>query len=241
MLKKTDAPEPPAAFAQNAAVLMACFFGLQASYITWGIIQEYIMTRTYKAGKFPSAVFIVFSNRLTACLVALLVTVYKHGRPTAGTSLMNYFPSSLSNVLSSWGQYAALDYVSFPMQTLFKSSKIIPVMLAGKLLDKKKYPVVEYLEAVVITIGIGIFMIANKMSKTKEGGGKAGIDDSSPIGIAFLCLYVASDAFTSQWQSRVFKRNKQVDQFQVQPQTEDRKRKTAIDRRPQRALSSADS
>ena len=40
----------------------------------------------------------------------------------------------------------ALRYVSFPLQTLSKSAKIIPVMLMGRLLNGKTYPCVEFVE-----------------------------------------------------------------------------------------------
>ena len=40
--------------------------------------------------------------------------------------------SAVSNLLSSWCQYEALKYVSFPCQTLFKSFKLLPVMVMGK-------------------------------------------------------------------------------------------------------------
>ena len=44
----------------------------------------------------------------------------------------------------------ALRYVSFPLQTLSKSAKIIPVMLMGRLLNGKTYPCVEFV-AVTLT------------------------------------------------------------------------------------------
>ena len=42
-----------------------------------------------------------------------------------------YAPASLSNSISSWAQYEALKYVSFPTQVLSKSCKVIPVMLVS--------------------------------------------------------------------------------------------------------------
>lgn len=42
-----------------------------------------------------------------------------------------------SNVMSSWFQYEALKYVSFPTQVLAKASKVIPVMLMGKVVQGK--------------------------------------------------------------------------------------------------------
>ena len=44
-------------------------------------------------------------------------------------------------------RYECLKYVSFPTQTLFKSSKVIPVMLVGRVVHGKRYEPLEYLEA----------------------------------------------------------------------------------------------
>ena len=35
--------------------LIFCFFGLQVSYVLWGVAQEQIMTQVYKPGKFTSS------------------------------------------------------------------------------------------------------------------------------------------------------------------------------------------
>ena len=53
-------------------------------------------------------------------------------------------------MLSSWCQYEALKYVSFPTQMLFKCFKLAPIMLMGKFLGNKDYPVYDYLVAIMI-------------------------------------------------------------------------------------------
>ena len=56
-------PTPPAAAAESleakALRLLACFVGLQGSYVTWGFLQEKVMTQRYAPGMFPSSVFLV--------------------------------------------------------------------------------------------------------------------------------------------------------------------------------------
>ena len=61
-------------------------------------------------------------------------------------------------MLSSWCQYEALRYVSFPATTLFKSFKLAPVMLMGKILGNKTYPQYDYVIALMIGVGIAMFM-----------------------------------------------------------------------------------
>lgn len=115
-------------FFKQAATFVACFVGLQASYLTWGYMQELIMTTEFTPtprvpdGKFPSAAFCVFSNRFLAVIVALIAVRIKHGAFFANNKapLYAFTPCALSNTMSSWSQYASLKYVSFPVQTVFK-------------------------------------------------------------------------------------------------------------------------
>lgn len=101
----------------------------------------------------------------------------------------------------------ALRYVSFPLQTLSKSAKIIPVMLMGRLLNGKSYPCVEFVEAALISLGVSLFSFSEK---TREGG-----SETQLLGLLMLALYVVADSFTSQWQSRVYREHPTVDQFQA--------------------------
>ena len=184
---------------------MFCFIGLQASYLTWGVMQEKIMTTKMNPtplvpdGIFPSATFCVFSNRFLAIIVAASVCTYLYGTVQTPAPLWYYTPCALSNTLSSWGQYAALKYVSFPLQVLFKSAKVIPVMLMGKVLNKKAYPWVEYAEAVMITLGVATFGLCREKTPGKAEG------ETEFFGLLCLTLYICSDAFTSQWQDRINK------------------------------------
>lgn len=191
-----------------------CFFGLQISYITWGMMQELIMTTKFAPtelspdGMFPSASFCVFSNRCLAIIVALCVCWYKHGTIKCSAPIYAFLPCALSNTCSSTAQYAALNYVSFPMQNLFKSTKVIPVMGMGILLKGTSYKAIEYIEAFVITLGVLLF------SMTRDHGQKSS-GDTSVIGIILLCCYVFFDSFTSQWQSRIYRDYGKIDQYHM--------------------------
>jgi len=222
----------------KAIRMLACFVGLQASYITWGLVQERIVTKAYGEGDdaefFPSSAFLVFGNRFLALFLAAAIVYWPwFGRrggaaataaaataAAAGTGgscasrgfkapLLQYAPASLSNILSSWAQYEALKYISFPTQVLSKSSKIIPVMLVGRLLHRKSYPWSEYAEAAFITLGVTVFSLNEKKPKAGHEGGS-----DSMIGYLLLALYLTCDSFTSQWQDKVFKKF-HVSQFQM--------------------------
>lgn len=203
------------------AKLLFCFFGLQASYLLWGIAQEQLMTSKYKTGTFKNSTFCVFANRVLALLIALIIVYYKHGNYAfSGDSSRSkenlkqvpfylYAPSSISNTLSSWAQYEALKYISFPSQVLSKSCKIIPVMLVGILINKKNYPLREYIDAILITVGVLSFTFSDKLS------GNNNIEKEDTFyGIFLLIFYLFCDSFTSQWQSKVYK-STGIDQYQM--------------------------
>lgn len=205
--------------AQNLPKLLFCFFGLQVSYIVWGIVQEQLMTQEYGGKKFESASFCVFGNRFFALFIALGIVLYQkqfskdtvvvEDKVSAFDSKKNqnistpfyaYAACSASNSLSSFAQYEALKYISFPMQVLSKSCKIIPVMLAGILLNKQSYPKAEYIDAVIITIGVTMFTVSERHSESHTS------EHEDPFwGVILLAIYLACDSFTSQWQDRVYK------------------------------------
>mmetsp|Transcript_19534 Transcript_19534/g.31657 ORF Transcript_19534/g.31657 Transcript_19534/m.31657 type:complete len:396 (+) Transcript_19534:94-1281(+) len=193
----------PDFFAQALRFLF-CFCGLQMSYLTWGYMQELIMTTTFEPtpsapdGRFPSAAFCVFSNRFLAIIVAIIAVKIRHGAVLANNvaPLMAFAPCALSNTMSSWSQYASLRYVSFPVQTVFKSSKIIPVMIMGKVLKGTGYPTSQYVEAFMITVGVAIFSVFSKSSDKDN--------TTELIGLLFMCMYICFDCFTSQWQDKVY-------------------------------------
>lgn len=193
--------------------LLVCFFGLQLSYVTWGVVQELLMTQEYKPGRFRSATFCVFGNRFLALFVALafvLVKRFTNNKPLKEAPYYYYAPSSISNSVSSWAQYEALKHVSFPSQVLSKSCKLIPVMIVGMLVNKKTYPLSEYVEAVLITLGVALFTLSEKSSESSHPGGQ----QDTLVGVVLLATYLMADSFTSQWQSKVYKSHG-VDQYQM--------------------------
>lgn len=213
---------------QTVLEFLFCFVGLQCSYITWGLMQELIMTTQFEAtehvenGMFPSATFCVLSNRAIAIAVGFCICYYKHGRissPVAPTYVL--IPCALSNTVSSFCQYASLSYVDFPLQNLFKSTKVIPVMLMGKFLKGTIYPWVQYGEAALISVGVVIFSQANSIMGSEEPeDNMTGSDESDAsmmrtYGLGLLCGYVMFDSFTSQWQSKVYSDYGKIDQYHM--------------------------
>uniref|UniRef100_A0A8C4N1G8 Adenosine 3'-phospho 5'-phosphosulfate transporter 1 n=2 Tax=Eptatretus burgeri TaxID=7764 RepID=A0A8C4N1G8_EPTBU len=189
---------------QQALRLVICIIGLQASYLTWGVLQERVMTRTYGKGdstvgeRFNDSQFLVFMNRVLAFATAGMCCLVTQ-QPRHGVPMYKYSFCSLSNILSSWCQYEALKFVSFPTQVLAKASKVIPVMLMGKVVSKKTYEHWEYCTAGLISVGVSMFLL----SRGDE------IKHSSTVttfsGLIIMASYILFDSFTSNWQDVLFK------------------------------------
>ncbi|KAK8380437.1 hypothetical protein O3P69_016785 [Scylla paramamosain] len=186
--------------------LSFCFLGLQVSYLTWGVLQEKIMTKEYhnsegSIGHFKDSQFLVFVNRILAfMLAAMYLTCSRQPRHTA--PIYKYSYCSFSNIMSSWCQYEALKYVTFPTQVLAKASKVIPTMIMGKIIASKKYEYYEYVTAVLISIGMTLFLLGS----TEAHGTTS--SSTTMSGVIILVGYMSFDAFTSNWQGELFTQHK---------------------------------
>ena len=161
--ESSEEKEKARSVVQEGVQLVFCSLGLLGSYSTWGYLQEKIMTTDYvdslgNKGRFNDSQFLVFVNRILAFALALLVILFRR-QPRHKAPLFKYSFCSFSNIMSSWCQYEALKYISFPTQVLAKASKVIPVMAMGKIVGKKKYEYYEYVVAVLISVGMTLFLL----------------------------------------------------------------------------------
>lgn len=209
-----DAPAAAAAFTQRRIFrLVFSFFGLQISYLLWGLLQERIMTQTYDDEKFNNSQFLVFVNRFLATLIAYIsVRIWSATRKSsnARAPLFCYGIISYANCMSTWFQYESLLYISFPVQVIAKSIKTIPVMLVGRFVSGKTYPVRQYVLMLIMASGIALFLTGYEEGGSKGGLLKKAARHLSPIttfnGFILLTCYLGFDAFTSNYQKNVFDR-----------------------------------
>lgn len=185
----------------EGAILMFCFLGLQGTYLTWGVLQEKVMTQEYvdsdnNKGHFTDSQFLVFVNRILAFGLSGIYILCKR-QPRRTAPLYKYVYCSFSNIMSSWCQYEALKFISFPTQVLAKASKIIPVMIMGKFVSRKKFEYYEYVTAVFISLGMIFFMLGS--AEDRPGG-----NVTTFSGLILLAAYILFDSFTSNWQDALF-------------------------------------
>ena len=149
--------------------------------------------------RFTYSLLLVLCNRLVTVVVAatLLVSQGQDLRPVAPAQA--YAAVSVSNVVATFCQYEALKHVSFPLQTLGKCAKMIPVMVWGTMIMRKRYSGKDYGVALLVTAGCTLFLLTGEI-RSKHGG-----SNSSLYGILLMLGYLGFDGFTSTFQDKLFK------------------------------------
>merc|ERR1719395_111241 len=167
---------------------------------------------------FPSVSFLVCANRVMATILAFIVVKYVEKKPLGifggvdaeGSVRIACLLPSLTNVAATWFQYASLWYVTFPTQMLFESLKLIPVLICGQVFMKRSAPMREWIDALLITVGVLVFMW---YTETDPSAG-AFSWKSHGVGMLMLLGFLLSDAVTPSLQKRAFS-NSNLDAFQM--------------------------
>ena len=186
---------------QEIGSVLFCGVGLIGSYLAWGYLQEKIMTTNYEdslgnKAMYKNSQFLVFVNRILAFFIAVVMMSVQR-QPRHKAPLYKYSYCSFSNIMSSWCQYEALKFVSFPTQVLAKASKVIPVMLMGKVVSNKKYEYYEYVVAVLISVGMTAFLFGKSSEDQPD-------KSTTFAGFFILVSYMCFDSFTSNWQGALY-------------------------------------
>lgn len=197
--------------------LAICAVMLNLTFVSWGLLQERMLTRRYPrlTGEyFTYSYALVFTNRFWTLVMSGLMMLYFKPRTSRTTIIYEYSFPSISNMLSSWCQYEALRYVSFPAVTIFKAFKLAPVMVMGKLLGNHSYPQHEYVAAIFIGVGIAMFMTStDELTFDLDVHGEH--TSAKWTGVMLLIFYLFFDSFTSQWQSRMFKSHRDLSMIEL--------------------------
>jgi adenosine 3'-phospho 5'-phosphosulfate transporter B2 len=184
--------------------VLGCVTGVVGALLVYGILQERIMTRPYGEGadaeRFTFSVFLVMNNRCVSMIVAAVVLALKRGLVSPVAPIYSYAAVSASNVVATTCQYEALKYVSFPVQTLGKCAKMIPVMIWGYAINGKTYKIADYLVACGVMTGCTLFAMYGETKSSSAEGPSTGI-----YGIALMLGYLGFDGFTSTFQDKLFK------------------------------------
>lgn len=195
--------------------LIFCAAGLIISFTVWGLVQERILTQTYNGDFFVYSYGLVFMNRLGGLLFSAVLMRY-FAVSWQAAHLWEYSFPSVANMLSSWCQYEALAYVSFPIVMLAKACKMIPIMLMGRFLNNKAYEGYEYVSGAAVAFGIYLFLSSSEpLQLSQNVFGDPENVTGALCGVVLLCFFLFFDSFTGQWQTRMFEHNPSLSPLQM--------------------------
>ncbi|KAM3960761.1 adenosine 3'-phospho 5'-phosphosulfate transporter 2 [Aphomia sociella] len=89
----------------------------------------------------------------------------------------------------------ALSYLNYPTQLIFKSCKLIPVMIGSIIILGKRYGFLDYVAAVIMCVGLTMFTLAD--SKTSP--------NFDVIGVLVITLALLCDAIIGNVQEKAMK------------------------------------
>ncbi|KAG0460788.1 hypothetical protein HPP92_021085 [Vanilla planifolia] len=141
-------------------------------------------------------------QRVTTSAVSAGALLISKKKLIPAAPFYKYFAISISNILTTTCQYEALKYVSFPVQTLAKCAKMIPVMVWSTIIMQKKYIGRDYFFALLVTLGCSLFIlypVSDDINPYQRGR------ESTVWGILLMIGYLGFDGFTSTFQDMLFK------------------------------------
>lgn len=122
---------------------------------------------------------------------------------------------SISNTISSWCQYEALKFVSFPTQTVCKAAKVVPTMMMGRILRNERRPLSDYLMGICLALGAGLFFFSSQVSGRGLDSKHEIYFGSAISGVILMIGYLFFDAFTLNWQKKLFDTKPKISRYQV--------------------------
>eukprot|EP00735_Rhodelphis_limneticus_P006624 TRINITY_DN19055_c0_g1::TRINITY_DN19055_c0_g1_i1::g.13893::m.13893 TRINITY_DN19055_c0_g1::TRINITY_DN19055_c0_g1_i1::g.13893 ORF type:complete len:331 (+),score=61.86,sp/Q9M9S6/UTR3_ARATH/37.10/5e-49,UAA/PF08449.6/3.8e-73,EamA/PF00892.15/0.71,EamA/PF00892.15/6.9e-07,DUF914/PF06027.7/3.2e-06,TPT/PF03151.11/93,TPT/PF03151.11/4.4e-06,EmrE/PF13536.1/1.1,EmrE/PF13536.1/1.9e+02,EmrE/PF13536.1/0.0041,Nuc_sug_transp/PF04142.10/0.067,Nuc_sug_transp/PF04142.10/3.2,Cation_efflux/PF01545.16/1.3e+02,Cation_ef len=177
--------------------------GIYISYIIWGFLQEKLTTTPYGEEKeyFEHIAFLNFvqyssSAVFSGCVLFLLRDQVKQLKTPSPPA----FPFMVLGLTVAGGSalgYASLQHINFPLHMLAKSSKLVPVLMWGRIMGHR-YHWKQYASVGLITIGVGIF--SSGAHKHVQGESES---EATLIGLALVLANLVLDGFTNAQQDKL--------------------------------------
>lgn len=193
--------------------LAVCVSGIYVCFLTWGVLQERITTTLYTTSsgeqvKFNSFVFLNACQSLASALWALAYVTYKKQGvgPHSSDILKTYLSVACSASVASPFGYESLAHINYPTHMLAKSCKLVPVMLMGVLLHRRKYAWSKYISVVLVTAGVSAFMLLIPAKGEQVA--------NSVYGLLLVTVNMLLDGYTGSTQDELLK-SKRVSGYQL--------------------------
>ncbi|KAL6942280.1 hypothetical protein ACO0QE_003449 [Hanseniaspora vineae] len=198
--------------------------GIYTTFLTWGLVQEPLTTKTFPNSneqfRFP---FVISSAQsLVASLFGLVYLKWTGNKNTLSFQqlLKECYPYvvllSLTQSLSSPLATYSLKYVPYLTFQLSKTCKLIPVILVHLVIYKTKIPKKKQFVALIVTLGVTIFTLSNMKKTAKTNQNKSSLNSessdlfSSASGYILLGCSLICDGLTNATQDSMLKRQPKI-------------------------------
>eukprot|EP00906_Rhabdomonas_costata_P007900 RCo011286 len=145
-----------------------CAVGVFVFYLFYGFLQESITTQWKQDGKhlgwFMTSVqflvYVVVSFAQIRWLPSEGDTCGPRGGPRM-PPLRSFMWIGLCSVTTIGLSNTACEFLNYPTQVMFKCSKLVPVMLVGVFMLRKRYKPLDYGASFLITVGLILLSVAD--------------------------------------------------------------------------------
>ncbi|XP_059634088.1 UDP-galactose/UDP-glucose transporter 2-like [Cornus florida] len=179
---------------------LICSSGFFFGYLVNGICEEYVYNRL----KFSYGWYFTFVQGWV-----YIFLIYCQGFTTK--KMVNPWKTyvKLSAVLmGSHGlTKGSLAFLNYPAQLMFKSTKVLPVMIMGAFIPglRRKYPLHEYVSAILLVVGLILFTLADAQTSP----------NFSSIGVIMVSGALVMDSFLGNLQEAIFTMNPETTQMEM--------------------------
>ena len=180
--------------------LAFCVIGMVSSLTLYGIALEYATS----GGRHLHEWSFVFVTTSIYAITAFIARSLFGEKPTE-ISKYNMLVLSLTSIASTFTSVRSLRYVIYPVQVLFKSCKPVPVMLFNLILGKR-YKLTKYVNVIIITAGVGLFMGGGN-STQKHSSGETVQADTLLMGAMMLSVSLCFDGATGAYEDKLMSKN----------------------------------
>jgi len=180
--------------------LLLCSFGFFFGYLINGVCEEYVYNRL----QFSYGWYFTFVQGFV-----YLVLIYLQGfRVKHIVNPWKTYVKLSAVLMGSHGlTKGSLAFLNYPAQLMFKSTKVLPVMVMGAFIPglKRKYPVHEYVSAVLLVVGLIVFTLADAQTSP----------NFNVLGVIMVSGALIMDSFLGNLQEAIFKMNPATSQMEM--------------------------
>lgn len=180
-------------FSQYNQILI-CSVGVFFFYLLYGYLQELIFT--IKIDGFEAYGWYLTLVQFAFYILFGFMELNFQGKIRQRKTPIKVYSFLALLTLGTMGfSNSSLSYLNYPTQVIFKSCKLIPVMIGSILIQQKKYSFLDYAAAILMSVGLTLFTLADSRVSPKFNF----------VGVLMISCALLCDAIIGNVQEKVLK------------------------------------